>query len=524
MDKITLAVIQKKLESIAEEMATVLRMTALSPNIKERADFSTAVFTSDGGLLAQAEAIPVHLGSMSTSVKEGLKAFKDEFYIGDIIIHNSPFRGGTHLPDITLIKPVFLESDNSPSFFVANRAHHADIGGIVPGSMPGASTQIFQEGLSIPPVKIVDRGKIQKNILNLILENVRTPLERKGDFMAQIGSVNKGEERVKELAMEYGTDKLFEAQKLLFDMTKQATHNKLRQIPEGSYEFEDFLDSDGVIDNPVKIKVKITISNGEATVDFTGTAKQVQGNTNAPLAVTRSAVFYVFRCITGDDVPANEGGFSPIKIVAPVGTVVNPNWPAAVSSGNTETSQRIVDVVFGALSKAISVPAASQGTMNNVLIGGIDPNTNKSFSYYETIGGGTGATNNCDGENAIHSHMTNTWNTPIEALELEYPLRVTAYKIRENSGGKGKHRGGNGIIREYLFLTDVEISLQTERRKFSPWGLKGGMNASRGKNLLIKQNGEVVQLPGRITISAKKGERLRIETPGGGGYGNPNNN
>ncbi len=339
--------------------------------------------------------------------------------------------------------------------------------------------------------------------------------------MAQVGANRKGVERMQELAEEYGTETILAAQKTLLEMAEKATRSFLKSLPEGDYEFIDYLDSDGISLEPIPIKVTIKIRGDSATVDFEGTAPQVKGNANAPLAVTKSAVYYVFRCLTGEHVPANSGGFRPIEIRAPKGCVVNPTWPAAVSSGNTETSQRIVDVVFGALAQATDlVPAASQGTMNNVLVGGKDPHTHRLFSYYETIGGGTGATKNRNGEDAIHSHMTNTWNTPIEALETAYPIRVTAYRIRKDSGGEGVHRGGNGIIREYEFLTPVTISLQTERRVFSPWGLYGAQNGQVGQNLLLRKNGEIEKLQGRITITANAGDRLRIETPGGGGYGN----
>ncbi len=520
MDRILLAILQKKLESIAEEMATSLRLTALSPNIKERADFSTAIFSATGELIAQADAIPVHLGSMSASVVEGLKAFKGTFEPGDVIIHNSPFRGGTHLPDITAIMPVFIEESDRPRFFVANRAHHADVGGMVPGSLPGTSTEVFQEGMIIPPVKLFSGGELSEDLLSLLLENYRTPQERRGDFMAQVGANRKGVERMQELAKEYGTNTILTAQKVLLEMTENATRSFIKSLEEGSYEFTDYLDSDGISPEPIPIKVSVHIRGESAIVDFEGTAPQVKGNANAPLAVTKSAVYYVFRCLTGEHVPANSGGFRPIEIRAPKGCVVNPVWPAAVSSGNTETSQRIVDVVFGALAQATDiVPAASQGTMNNVLVGGRDPQTQRLFSYYETIGGGTGATKNKNGEDAIHSHMTNTWNTPIEALETAYPIRVTAYYVRKDSGGRGLHRGGDGIVREYEFLTPVTISLQTERRIFSPWGLYGGKKGKVGRNLLIRKNGEIEELPGRITITAEAGDRLRVETPGGGGYG-----
>ncbi len=520
MDKILLAILQKKLESIAEEMATSLRLTALSPNIKERADFSTAIFSAEGELLAQADAIPVHLGSMSASVIEGLKSFRGTFSPGDVIIHNSPFRGGTHLPDITAITPVFVDDTNHPQFFVANRAHHADVGGMVPGSLPGTSTEVFQEGMIIPPIKLFSKGKLSEDLLALLLENYRTPQERRGDFMAQVGANRKGVKRMQELAREYGTNTILKAQEILLKMTENATRTFLVSLPDGEYEFTDYLDSDGISSDPIPIKATVHIKGDSAIVDFDGSAPQVKGNANAPLAVTKSAVYYVFRCLTGEHVPANSGGFRPIEIRASEGSVVNPVWPAAVSSGNTETSQRIVDVVFGALAKATDiVPAASQGTMNNVLVGGKDPKTHQLFSYYETIGGGTGATKSRNGEDAIHSHMTNTWNTPIEALETAYPIKVTAYRIRKNSGGKGVNKGGDGIIREYEFLTSVTISLQTERRIFAPWGLFGGENGKQGRNILIRKSGSIEELPGRITITAEPGDRLRIETPGGGGYG-----
>ncbi|MGW8251871.1 MAG: hydantoinase B/oxoprolinase family protein, partial [Anaerolineales bacterium] len=402
--------------------------------------------------------------------------------------------------------------------------HHADIGGAASGSM-AISRQIYQEGLIIPPVKLIESGDVNQALLDLILANVRTPSERSGDLMAQIAANLRGVDRMGETVSRYGKELLTQYLEELLAYTERVTRGLLRKIPNGVYSFSDYLDDDGVQDHPVQISVNITIQDDSANIDFSGSSGQVTGSLNAVYAITLSAVYYVFRCLIGLDIPNNAGCLVPIQVHAPQGSVVNAMPPAPVVGGNVETSQRIVDVLLGALAAAMpdSVPAASQGTMNNVTIGGWDPFRNTQFAYYETIGGGMGARPSKDGASAAHSHMTNTLNTPVEALEYAYPLRVQRYEIRRGSGGKGKYMGGDGIIREIELLAPAEISLITERRRIPPYGLKGGMPGELGVNSLLHQ-GASLPLPGKGTITADVGDVLQIKTPGGGGFGEPEGN
>ncbi len=516
VNPILLEVFKNRFSSIAEEMGAILQRTGFSANIKERKDFSCAVFDGNGDMIAQAAHIPVHLGSMPMSVKSAIQSLPMEE--GDMVILNDPYKGGTHLPDITVIAPVFIDKEE-PSFYVANRAHHADVGGISPGSMP-LSNSIFQEGINIPPIKLVKRGKIDTEILSFIKNNVRTPDEREGDFKAQISANLTGIKRLKELCAKYGIEKVSFYGKELLAYSEKVMRRIIRDIPDGIYEGEDFIEDDGLGNKDIKINVLIHINEDQCILDFSKSDKQVEGSLNAVYSITASSVYYVFRSLAEKEIPTNAGCFRPIKIKTKKGTIVDAVFPAPVSAGNVETSQRIVDVVLKALSKAVpdKVPAASQGTMNNITVGGVNPETGEYFTYYETIGGGTGATAYSDGESGIQSHMTNTLNTPVEALEFQYPIMVTKYKIRENSGGEGLNRGGDGIIREYLFLTDVEVNIISERRKIPPYGLFGGEPGETGQNIHITAEGEKI-LPGKVSVKVKKGERIRIETPGGGGYG-----
>ncbi|MHA2244656.1 MAG: hydantoinase B/oxoprolinase family protein [Candidatus Hodarchaeales archaeon] len=517
-DIVTLSIIQKALENIAEEMGIILRRASFSPNCKERLDFSCAIFDHNAELLAQAEHIPAHLGAMFSSIAAILQEFPVEaMNPEDIIILNSPFTGGTHLPDVTFLMPIFI--DNKLSFFVNNRAHHADIGGSTPGSMPGISTELFEEGLIIPPVKLYDRGKEVKDVMKLILSNVRVKEERLGDFRAQRASLLRGQERLIELTEKYGQDYIFDVVKELMDLSEKSFKDQLANFPNKEVRFEDYLDSNGISDDLVRIKVAIIKTDDKIKVSFKGTDPQQRGNVNAPKSVVYSSVYYVFRALTDPTIMTNAGLFRNIEIEIPEGSLLDPQSPAAVSSGNVETSQRLVDILLGALSKALpEIPAASQGTMNNVTIGGHDRN-GKPFTYYETIGGGTGSGINYQGISGVHSHMTNTLNTPIEALELAYPLRVRRYAFRSGSGGMGKLAGGDGLIREIECMVDSVVSLQTERRKLAPYGLHDGGNGEKGINIKLKPNGEEILLPGRATINFKAGETLIIKTPGGGGYG-----
>lgn len=520
-DPVLLEVIRHALSAVADEMGVVLRRASYSPNIKERRDFSCALFDAQGLMVSQAAHIPVHLGSMPMSVAAAVQHCSP-FSPGDQVVLNDPYLGGTHLPDITLVAPVFLEDgDNDQQLFgfVANRAHHADIGGSAAGSMT-ISRELYQEGLIIPPIKLVKQDETNQAVMDLILANVRTPLERSGDLMAQIAANLKGVERVKETVDRFGKQRVAQYQQELIAYTERITRRMLERIPNGTYSFTDYLDSDGIQDNPVRITVQIFIEDDSAVVDFTGSSAQVAGSMNAVRAITLSAVYYVFRSLVGLDIPNNAGCMRPLTVVTPPMSIVDASHPAPVAGGNVETSQRIVDVLFGALAAAAPdlVPAASQGTMNNITIGGWDPYRNTPFTYYETVAGGTGARPTRNGLSAVHSHMTNTLNTPIEALEYEYPMRVLRYEIRTGSGGKGKYCGGDGLVREILVLSPAELSLITERRAIPPYGLDGGLPGMCGVNNLIRGN-ETIPLPGKGRLLVEAGDVIRVLTPGGGGFG-----
>ncbi len=513
---VLLEVFKNKFSSIAEEMGVTLIRTSFSPNIKERKDCSCAIFDSRGDMIEQAAHIPVHLGSMPLSVKAAIEAEKMEK--GDMVVLNDPFQGGTHLPDITLVAPVYFDSDK-PVFYVANRAHHSDVGGMNPGSMP-LSTSLFQEGIIIPPLKLVERGKIDRKLMNFFLSNVRIREEREGDFEAQIMANMTGIRRLGELLEKYGSEMvLFYASKLL-DYSERITRSVISWIPDGTYRFEDYLDDDGVSDEPVKIMVELRVKGDTIEVDFTGSDSQVAGSVNAVNSITLSCVLYVVRSLVESDISTNAGCLRPIRLITKKGSILDAEFPAAVAAGNVETSQRIVDVLLGALAKAVpeKIPAASQGTMNNVTIGGLDSRTGRYFSYYETIAGGMGASKGQDGADAVHSHMTNTMNTPVEALEYTYPFLVTGYKIRKKSGGSGKYKGGDGIVRQLKLLCDASVTVLSERRKFRPYSLNGGEPGKRGENLIVSRGKKRI-LPGKFSGMLKKGDEIIIKTPGGGGWG-----
>src|SRR5438270_1512841 len=532
-DAIELEIFKSIFHSIAEEMGAALRRTAFSPNIKERRDYSCAVFDREGHVIAMGDHMPVHLGSMPLSVAAAIES--GPMHDGDVVILNDPFRGGTHLPDITLVAPVFVNAAKAaprakrgPDFYVASRAHHADVGGAYPGSM-GLCREIYQEGVRIPPIKLLRAGSTNTEILALLLTNVRTPDEREGDLGAQIAACHTGAERLREISIRYGLARCTEAAAQLQRYSEELMRAFLQQVPPGEYSAEDFLDNDGITDAPIKINVKITVHTSKpgasrshlVTVDFTGSDPQVQGSINAVAAITYSACFYVFRCLLTEDVPAAAGLMRPIQVIAPKGTIVNARPPAAVAGGNVETSQRIVDVLLRALSQAVPdrIPAAASGTMNNLTIGGIDPRTGEPFTYYETIAGGMGARPTKPGVSGIHTHMTNSLNTPAEALEYAYPLRVRSYSLRTGSGGRGKFNGGDGIVREIEVLCDCDVTLLADRRKRGPWGLAGGADGAVGSAFIIKQDGQQQEMPGKFSTRLRKGERIKIETPGGGGWG-----
>ncbi len=503
--------------SIADEMGVTLRRTGFSPNIKERLDYSCAIYDVRGRTIAQGDHMPVHLGAMPLSVRAALEAVPME--ASDMVILNDPYQGGTHLPDITLVSPVCLTYDSGPVFYVASRAHHSDVGGMTPGSMPLAR-EIFQEGLIIPPVKLFKGGVLVSEVQAFILANVRTPDEREGDLAAQIAANRVGERRLCAMVEKYNRRHVEAYAAEMQAYTERILRHAIREIPDGEYTFEDVLDDDGFGTKDIRIRVAIRVKGDEVEVDFTGSDPQTTGGVNANYAITCSATYYVFRCLIADDVLYNAGIERPIRVTAPEGSVVNARSPAAVAAGNVETSQRITDVLFGALGQAVPgrVPAASQGTMNNITLGGRDPRTARPFAYYETIGGGMGGRRGLAGISGVHTHMSNTRNTPVEAIEHYLPVRVRRYGLRTDSAGPGRYPGGEGIIREYEALTETAVTILSDRRAHAPYGARGGEAGGPGRNTLIRDGVEQA-LPGKISLTLQAGDRLRIETPGGGGYG-----
>jgi N-methylhydantoinase B len=569
-DPTTLEIYRALYTSVAEEMGLTLRRTAHSPNIKERRDYSCAVFDAEGRVIAQGDHMPVHLGSMPMAVAAALR--ETNVGPGDVIILNDPFAGGTHLPDVTLVSGVFdavgsrqmagtvgsrqmaagskkkavsarrsdggkgsaVPDDSSsstaycllptayspPLFYVANRAHHADIGGATPGSM-GMATDVYGEGLRIPPVKLVAGHRVNEDVMRLLMANVRVERERRADFEAQVGSLKTGAARLLEIVGRAGVAEAAEYARHLIEYSARMMRATIAAVPDGVYEAEDALDSDGVDEGEVTLRVRVEVRGERAVVDFEGSAPQVAGPVNAVEAITVSAVAYVFRCLVGaEEVPASAGLTEPIEVIAPAGTVVNATHPAPVAGGNVETSQRIVDVLFKALAQALprSVPAASQGSMNNLTVGGRDPRTGREFAYYETVAGGMGARPTADGVSGVHTHMTNSLNTPAEALEYAYPLRVRAYRLRRGSGGRGRRRGGDGVVREIETLVPARMSLLADRRARGPYGLDGGEDGLPGRDSLIRGT-RTLKLDAKGSRDLKPGDRVRIETPGGGGHG-----
>ena len=522
-DPILLEVFRNLLFAASEEMGVALCRSSFSPNIKERKDYSCAVFDAKGRMAAQAAHLPAHLGSMPMSVEYVIERMTLE--PGDVVVLNDPFHGGNHLPDITMISPVYGEERGREKliYYAANRAHHADVGGIAPGSM-SITTEIFQDGVVIPPVKLVRAGVMQEDVFALILANVRTAEERRGDIAAQIAANRVGERRILEIIERHGLAETLRYTAELQKYSERLTKAVIRDIPDGRYRFEDFMDDDGFGSGFVPIRVEITVRGSKMRVDYTGSAPQTQGSVNAVESIARTAAYYALRCLVPYDIPNNSGCMDPIEVVAPSGTVVNAEFPAAVAGGNVETSQRMVDVILGALARACpgKIPAASCGTMNNLTVGGMDhrpgPRQGRPYAYYETTGGGMGGGPWGAGEDAIHTHLTNTLNTPIEALEHAYPFRVSRYTVRRGSGGGGRHRGGDGIIREIELLGDATVSFMTERREKPPWPLNGGEPGMMGRNLLVSGD-EERQFSGKARLRAKRGDRIRLETPGGGGWG-----
>ncbi|MCC7154983.1 MAG: hydantoinase B/oxoprolinase family protein [Bryobacterales bacterium] len=505
------------LVSIPEEMGVVLRKTAFSANIKERRDYSCAVYDSAGETIAMGDHMPVHLGAMPLSVRHAIEAF--DLKRGDVAVLNDPFRGGTHLPDITAVAAVYVGRRARPSFYVSCRAHHADVGGMSPGSMPLAR-EIYQEGLRIPPVLLVRAGKLDRPLMSLILANVRTAGEREGDLLAQWMALDRGAKRLREMAALYGLPRVERNVKALEDYGERMMRAALAALPDGTYRFEDWLDDDGTSAKPVRIAVAVEIRGPRATVNFSESDPQVSGPVNANLAITFAATQYVFRCLLAEEVPATSGLMRPIKVIAPPGSVVNAGLPAAMAAGNVETSQRITDVLLGALAQAAPdrIPAASSGTMSNLSFGGINPATGRSFAYYETIAGGMGASMRYPGQSAVHTHMTNSWNTPVEAFEHQFPVRVNRYRVRRGSGGAGMRRGGDGIVRELEFRAPAEVTILADRHARGPYGLNGGSPGRPGKITVIRR-GKPELLPAKVRFTVESGDRVRIETPGGGAFG-----
>ncbi|MDX2165610.1 MAG: hydantoinase B/oxoprolinase family protein [Deltaproteobacteria bacterium] len=515
-----LQIAHHRLAAIAEEMGVALCRSAFSPNIKERRDYSCALFDAHGELAAQAAHIPVHLGSTPLSVRAAIA--RQPMRPGDVVILNDPYAGGTHLPDVTAVAPVHV--GRRLVGYVANRAHHADIGGISPGSMPLA-TEIYQEGFRLPPVRLLRGGVLDEDVLDLFLANTRVAAERRGDLLAQVAALRVGAARLQAWVEREGARHVAAATRALQDYAERLMRAALRALPAGIYRAEDWLDDDGLGTRHIRLAVRVELGRGRAAVDFAGTAPQVAGGINANFAVTLAAVYYVFRCLAERDVPANAGFMRPIAVRAPHGSVVNAAFPAAVAGGNVETSQRIVDVLLRALARACParVPAASSGSMNNLAFGGTRPaadpaSPRRQFSYYETLAGGAGAGPHGDGRSAVHTHMTNTMNTPIEALEAELPVRVTRYHVRRGSGGRGRHRGGDGLVREIEFLAPAQVTLLTERRRIAPYGLAGGDAGTPGRNQLVRA-GRRRALPAKISLAVAPGDRIRLATPGGGGHG-----
>src|ERR687890_1320256 len=505
LDPVTLSVLASALAGIAEEMGAVLIRGSYSSNIKERRDCSTALFDAEGRMVAQAEHIPVHLGAMPEAVAAVMSRDPEP---GDVFAINDPYSGGTHLPDITLVSPISYEGEIIG--YGVTRAHHSDVGGMRPGSMPSDSREIYQEGLIIPPVRLVRSGDYVEDVLDLLLANVRTPELRRGDLRAQIAANNIAEERLGELIERRGKETILAAFEEVISYAEKRTREAIRELPDGEHSAEDCMEGDGITDEDITIRATVTVEGDSMTIDFSGTADAASGNINCPLPVTGSAGYFALRVLSPEDILANAGTYAPLTIEAPRGSLVNATYPSAVVAGNVETSNRIADTVLAALAGFAPerIPAQGQGTMNNVIIG--DP----GWTYYETIGGGQGAGADGPGPSGVHIGMSNTLNTPIEALELEYPMRIERYELRYDSGGAGENRGGDGIVRSVRVLQPASLSLLTDRRRYPPRGANGGGAGAGGENLLNDED-----LPPKVSRELEEGDVVTVITPGGGGYG-----
>jgi N-methylhydantoinase B len=508
MNPVELTLFSSRLNAICDEMGGVLRRAAFSPNIRDRLDFSCAIFDAVGDLCAQAAHIPVHLGSMAYAMRGIVD--RVAWRPGDTLVFNDPYLGGTHLPDVTLVSPLFV--DGVLLAFVANRAHHADIGAESPGSMP-ISSSLEQEGIVLEPDFLIRGGAWNAELRQRIIGSARKPDESLGDFSAQVSANQAGLQRLRALIDRLEAYSFGEAVEALNGYGETIARQMLADIPDGEYRFSDVLDDDGIGDRGIRLHLRLCVDGERCHLDFAGTADQVRGNVNCPLSVTAAGVFYVFRCLMPPETPACAGIFRPISLSAPGGSLLNARFPAAVAAGNVETSTRVVDLVCGALARAIPgrIPAASHGSMNNLAMGSSD---RAPWDYYETIGGGMGSGRYGGGLSAVQTHMTNTLNTPVEVLESHFPIQVVEYGIRRGSGGEGRRPGGDGIVRSIRFLADARFTLLTERRDFAPWGLDAGSDGKPGRNLL---NGE--ELPAKCERHVRAGDVLKIETAGGGGWG-----
>jgi len=522
-DPITLEVMRNGFQSVAEEMGAALIRTALSPNIKDRRDCSTAIYNPAGDLVAQAEHIPLHLGLMVSVVKKTLEVFPvSRLSPGDAIITNDPYVSGSHLPDICMISPLFI--DDRCVGLLANLAHHVDIGGIAPGGMPTISTEIFQEGLRIPPVRIKKAGQVDEEMMTLITTNVRTTYESHGDFQAQMAANNVGERRLRELFNRYGRDQVLFYMEEMINYSERRMRARIAELKQGTFEFEDFLEGDGLSQDLLNIRVSLTIYRDRIMVDFTGTAKQSRGSVNCTRPVTLACVYYALKSAIDPELPSSEGACRPVEVITPPGSLVNPRFPAPVSNANINTSQRIAEVVLGALAQTVPerIPAASTGTMSLFTVGGVDPRTNQYYSYVETYGGGHGALFNQDGMDGAHAHMTNTRNTPTEVIEMAYPLRVESYQMVRDTDGPGRFRGGLGLSRELTIIDhQASITIGTERQKIRPWGLQGGQPGGCSDLWIETPSGQKEMLPSKVTRPVESGTRIVLQTAGGGGYGDP---
>jgi N-methylhydantoinase B len=505
LDVVTRAVMTNAFTSIAEEMGSVLIRSAYSSNIKERRDCSAALFDAVGRMVAQAAHIPVHLGAMPEAVASVMRCSPEP---GDVFVLNDPYSGGTHLPDITLVSPITV--DAAVVAFAVTRAHHSDVGGMWPGSMPSGSTEIFQEGLVIPPIRLARGGDYVEDVLRLLLANVRTPAIRHGDIRAQVAAHRVAEERVEELVRRRGRELVVDAFDDVIAYSELRARGAIARLPNGTFRAHSEIEGDGVTDEDIPICVAVTIDGDEIIVDFAGTSEAVAGNVNCPIAVTRSACYFAINLLLPGDIPVNEGAYAPVTVRAPTGCLVNAGHPSAVAAGNVETSQRIADTVTLALADAADMPAQGQGTMNVLVIGG------SAWTYVETLGGGQGATSSGQGPSGVHVGMSNTLNTPIEALETELPIRVERYELRYGSGGRGRNSGGDGLARDIRVLVPAKLSLLTDRRRHSPAGAAGGQPGATGRNRLNRR-----ELPPKVSLDLRPGDLISVETPAGGGWGEP---